>query len=87
MDRFVCKGRRFYSLDFYLRRETELPVLSRSLLAWVQGVSSFVRYGQKKYCTQPPMQHCKVVPDSGIKEIFACGIRVSGLRPRNQESH
>ena len=82
---FVCKNRRFYSLDFYFGRETELPVLLRSLLAWVQGFSSFDRSGHKKYCTQPPMQHCKVVPDSGIKEIFACGIQIPGLRNQNSD--
>ena len=31
------------------------------------------------------MQHCKVVPDSGIKEIFACGIRIPGLRNQNSD--
>ena len=72
-----------YSIHFHLGLETELPVLSRYLLAWVRRVSSFVRYGREDYCTQPPMRQCKVFPDSGIKEIFTCGIRFPVLRNQN----
>ena len=73
----------FFRFLFRARnRVTSTFAISISLSA---RLSSFDRSGHKKYCSQPPMQHCKVVPDSGIKEIFACGIRIPGLRNQNSD--